>query len=204
MSRPWNKQTSATHLEPIVLGQFDDFDQWVSFAEQALTSITDNRGRPLKAICIDDIGRRCNIGADFMRARDENTFPVRYFTEMKERTLSEFAKLDIEVVAHRYVYKEPLNIRGQIQQVPQRGIVHGCEPMHHNGYPISDIEGLYGKGQVDKVIATLQTNLDEMQSGFRHLSAMAVEGKRISDAKLEFANKRIAELENQLAKKSQS
>lgn len=201
MSRPWNQQTSASHLEPVILGQFDTFEQWVSFAEQALTSITDERGRPLKAICIDDIGRRCHIGADFMRARDENTFPVRYFTEMTERALVDIPKPDIEVVAHRYVYHEPLNIRGEIQNVPQRGIVHGCEPSHHNGYAVSDVEALYAKGEVDKVIARLQTDIDEMQAGFRHLSALAVESKRISDAKLEYANKRIAELENELTNK---
>jgi len=203
MSRPWDNGTPASHLEPAIIGKFDTFEQWVSFAEQALTSITDERGRPVKAICIDDIGRRCNIGADFMRARDENTFPVRYFTEMKERTLADISKPDIEVVAHRYIYNEPMSIKGEMRDVPQRGIVHGCEPSHHNGYAVSDVEALYAKGEVDKVIARLQTDIDEMQAGFRHLSALAVENKRISDAKLDFANKRIAELENELANKAQ-
>jgi hypothetical protein len=33
----------------------------------------------LSAFCVDAQGRRCNVGKDFMRARDEGTFPVRYF-----------------------------------------------------------------------------------------------------------------------------
>ena len=203
MSRPWHKGTPAAHLEPVVLGQFNTYEEWVTFGNRALTNLTDSRGREVKAICVDDLGRRCNLGADMIRARDEHTFPVRYFTEMTERALVNIPKPELEVVAHRYVYNEPLNIRGEIQNVPQRGIVHGCEPSHHNGYPVTDVEGLYSKAEVDKVIAKLQTDIDEMQAGFRHLSALAVESKKISDAKLEYANKRIAELEKELAEKTQ-
>jgi hypothetical protein len=38
-------------------------------------------GERVGAICVDALGRRCNIGADFARARDEGAFPVRYFWE---------------------------------------------------------------------------------------------------------------------------
>ena len=205
MSRPWNKQTSASHLEPVIIGQFDTFNDWVNFAPQALTGIMDKRGRELKAICIDDIGRRCNVGEDFMRARDENTFPVRYFTEMTERALVDIPKPDIEVVAHRYIYTQTQLLRDpdgtgyNHQPVPSRGIVHGCEPSHHNGYPVTDVEGLYSKPEVDKVIALMQTDIDMLQEGFRHLVALSIEQARQKDLALELANTRIAELEKELA-----
>ena len=57
-------------------GQFDSFQQWVNKAQSWLASPSH---RP--AVCIDAKGRRCAIGADFMRARDEDAFPVRYFWE---------------------------------------------------------------------------------------------------------------------------
>lgn len=199
MSRPWHKGTPATHLEPVIIGQFNTFNDWVSFAPDALSNLTDANGKEVKAICIDDLGRRCNIGADFMRARDEDKFPVRYFIEMQDRALVDILLPEIEVVAHRYVYSEPLSIRGEVQNVPKRGIVHGYEPSHHNGYPVSDVEGLYSKTDVDGVIARMQTDIDTLQGGFKHLSALAVESKRIADAKLEAANNRIAELEKRLS-----
>lgn len=85
MSRPWHKGTPAPHLQPVILGQFDTFDDWCNHASRALTGFEGSMGEELKAICVDNIGRRCNIGKDFYRARDEGTFPVRYFTEMKQQ-----------------------------------------------------------------------------------------------------------------------
>lgn len=57
-------------LKPNWAGEFRSFDSWVN---KATTWI--NRD----AICVDAKGRRCLIGADFMRARDEDAFPVRFF-----------------------------------------------------------------------------------------------------------------------------
>jgi hypothetical protein len=54
--------------------QFDSFAQWVNRAPFWLTA----RGPHVKAICEDAKGRPCRIGADFMRARDEDAFPVRW------------------------------------------------------------------------------------------------------------------------------
>ena len=66
--------------------QFDTFDDWVNRASYALTAHPDYRdtehgaagfrGQHFKALCFDQLGRRCWQGADFMRARDESTFPV--------------------------------------------------------------------------------------------------------------------------------
>ncbi|MGO4338976.1 hypothetical protein AB4037_29080 [Labrys sp. KB_33_2] len=36
-------------------------------------------GEEIGTICIDAQGRRCNVGKDFARARDEGAFPIRYF-----------------------------------------------------------------------------------------------------------------------------
>lgn len=58
--------------------QFDDFTQWVNKASSWLTRHPDYNEKCFKAICFDAKGRHCKMGGDFMRARDENTFPVRW------------------------------------------------------------------------------------------------------------------------------
>ena len=57
-------------------GEFKSFADWVNRAQRALASPSH-----LPAICVDAKGRRCTIGKDFMLARDEGAFPVRYFWE---------------------------------------------------------------------------------------------------------------------------
>jgi len=54
--------------------QFDTFQQWVNKASSWLT----RRGSGISVICYDTKGRVCRIGGDFMRARDEGAFPVRW------------------------------------------------------------------------------------------------------------------------------
>lgn len=78
-SRPWHNPTPLIGFEPDWLGQFDTFQDWVSHASRALTGLEGNHGEEIKAICVDAKGRRCHIGGDFMRARDEDAFPIRYF-----------------------------------------------------------------------------------------------------------------------------
>ena len=62
---------------------FETFDQWVKWASQWLTAhdrynegINYSEPNPFRAICFDAKGRLCRNGGDFMRARDENAFPV--------------------------------------------------------------------------------------------------------------------------------
>lgn len=62
-------------LKPKIAGNFHSFIVWCN---KAATHI--NRD----AICIDSKGRRCFKGADFMRARDENAFPVYYFWDFEK------------------------------------------------------------------------------------------------------------------------
>lgn len=68
---------------------FDDFEQWVRHASSWLTQHrqycntehgeeTGWRGHHFTAICFDTQGRLCRQGSDFMRARDEHTFPVMW------------------------------------------------------------------------------------------------------------------------------
>jgi hypothetical protein len=78
-SRPWQKPTPLVGFTPEWLGQFDTFDSWVSHASRALTGFEGSVGEKLSAICVDAKGRRCNVGKDFHRARDEDAFPIRYF-----------------------------------------------------------------------------------------------------------------------------
>lgn len=66
-------------LRPNWAGQFDTFQQWVNHASSWLTGFRGSVGEPVSAICVDARGRRCHVGKDFMRARDEGAFPVRFF-----------------------------------------------------------------------------------------------------------------------------
>ncbi len=79
VGKSWPRPTTDCDLIPRWEGEFKDFDDWVSFASQRLCVATDSNGHDLKAICVDTKGRRCANGRDFATARDEGTFPVRYF-----------------------------------------------------------------------------------------------------------------------------
>ena len=78
-SRPWHNPTPLEGFEPAWAGQFDTFQDWANHASRALTGNTGSAGEDVRAVCIDAKGRRCNCGNDFIRARDEDAFPVRYF-----------------------------------------------------------------------------------------------------------------------------
>ena len=53
---------------------FESFYTWVNKASSWLT----RRGPYEHAICFDAKFRPCRNGGDFMRARDEDAFPVRW------------------------------------------------------------------------------------------------------------------------------
>lgn len=77
------EEARQVDLVPDWAGEFHSFDNWVNKATGKLTGRTGSVGEVLSAMCVDTLGRRCHVGKDFMRARDENTFPVRFFWEMK-------------------------------------------------------------------------------------------------------------------------
>jgi hypothetical protein len=78
-SRPWQNPTPLIGFVPEWAGQFDTFEDWCNHASRALTGEVGSTGEKLSAFCVDAKGRRCNIGKDFMTARDEDAFPIRYF-----------------------------------------------------------------------------------------------------------------------------
>jgi len=80
-SRPWHNPTPLVGFTPEWVGQFDTFNDWVNHASRALTGNTleGGIGNDVAAFCVDTKGRRCSCGYEFMRARDEAAFPVRYF-----------------------------------------------------------------------------------------------------------------------------
>lgn len=78
----WGRGTpTPAPLVPKWAGQFDTHDAWVACATARLTGAAGSVGQDVPAICVDAKGRRCNVGRDFARARDEGAFPVRYFWE---------------------------------------------------------------------------------------------------------------------------
>lgn len=78
----WPRPATPCELVPTWAGEFIDFDDWVSKASNRLTGTFNEWGGEVPAICVDSLGRRCFQGGDFMRARDEGTFPVRFFWDM--------------------------------------------------------------------------------------------------------------------------
>lgn len=76
----WPRPATPTALTPAWAGEFITFNDWVNFATTRLTGTRDPlMGAEIPSVCIDAVGRRCTMGGHFMRARDEGTFPVRYF-----------------------------------------------------------------------------------------------------------------------------
>lgn len=58
---------------------FTSFQQWVTHARSWLGGVSGAGYRHKKrenVICRDSVGRECRVGADFMRADKEGTFPV--------------------------------------------------------------------------------------------------------------------------------
>lgn len=58
------------------LFSFFNFETWCNKAQSWFAQAGRQHGT---TICIDSKGRVCRIGREFMRARDEGTFPVRVF-----------------------------------------------------------------------------------------------------------------------------
>ena len=61
------------------LFEFSSFERWVAKAAGWFTSAG---VRSDDCICVDSVGRICTCGKQFMRARDEGTFPVRVYVSV--------------------------------------------------------------------------------------------------------------------------
>jgi len=56
--------------------EFTDFDNWCDTAKKKF----ENEGLlAANAVCVDSDGRICLSGKEFMRARDQGTWPVQVF-----------------------------------------------------------------------------------------------------------------------------
>ena len=78
----WPRPATSCDLVPLWAGEFVSHADWVSKATTRLTGTYDKlMGVELQAICVDAKGRRCTLGGHFMRARDDDAYPVRYFFE---------------------------------------------------------------------------------------------------------------------------
>jgi hypothetical protein len=84
--KSWPRPATPCNLVPRWAGEFRSHADWVSFAQSRLTGVRGSVGEEVKAICVDAFGRRCNVGADFRRAQEENAFPVRYFWDCEPAT----------------------------------------------------------------------------------------------------------------------
>lgn len=107
--RPWHNPTPLPGFEPEWAGQFDTFNDWVDYATKALTGELGTVGNELSSFCVDAKGRRCSCGADFMRARDEDAFPVRYFWTGKIIDLPADERLD-EIRRTRDIAQQSLRV----------------------------------------------------------------------------------------------
>jgi hypothetical protein len=65
-------------------GEFASFQQWVNKATSWIGGTN--------PLCADAQDRICRIGGDFMRARDEGAFPVRFWYGAGGQTLKEQRK----------------------------------------------------------------------------------------------------------------
>jgi hypothetical protein len=82
VGKSWPRAATSCDLVPNWEGEFNSYGDWVNFASKRLTVAASLvTGAQVPAICVDALGRRCTCGGDFMRARDEDAFPVRYFFE---------------------------------------------------------------------------------------------------------------------------
>ncbi len=75
-------------------GRFENFENWVNSATFAIGGTN--------ALCVDALDRICAQGSDFMRARDEGKFPVRYYFGAGEQTEAQQRKS--AVLANRMLH----------------------------------------------------------------------------------------------------
>jgi hypothetical protein len=82
------EETAAKYLDLLPNrkpdGEFDTFDTWVNKATSWIGGTN--------PLCADAKGRYCRCGEDFMRARDERAFPVRFWFGEGGQTAAEQRK----------------------------------------------------------------------------------------------------------------
>lgn len=92
-------------------GEFSSFAQWVNKASSWIGWTG--------AKCFDALDRPCRIGKDFMKARDENAFPVRWY--FPDRFPAPRIPTKGEVAAMRFLQGSPQADIRDIRKVPGAG-----------------------------------------------------------------------------------
>ncbi len=82
MTAPSNQEMTETNvLFYLQVGEevfeFSSYSQWVNKAASWFRGF-----KPGECICIDKVGRICRTGKQFMRARDQDTFPIKVYVEV--------------------------------------------------------------------------------------------------------------------------
>lgn len=80
------KQEQAILARGEVVCEFRSYQEWVNKARSWLGGISGGGvryKRRERVVCVDSKDRICRRGLDFMRARDEGTFPVRAYRTKK-------------------------------------------------------------------------------------------------------------------------
>jgi protein gp37 len=80
------KQLGSRPFDADALVYFTTYNEWVNKARSWLGGISGGGTKykePERAVCVDTQGRVCHIGRDFIRAREEGTFPVTAFQELR-------------------------------------------------------------------------------------------------------------------------
>ena len=65
-------------------GEFHSFQHWVNHATSYIGG--------MNALCADSKDRRCSMGSHFMRARDEETYPIRFWYDYGGETKAQKKK----------------------------------------------------------------------------------------------------------------
>jgi hypothetical protein len=85
---------AAIHLSNIQLGEelfrFASYAQWVNKAQSWFRDLRTGY------VCVDSKGRICQIGKQFMRARDDESFPIVVYSIDKARACPDSAYHDSE------------------------------------------------------------------------------------------------------------
>jgi hypothetical protein len=79
LGTPPDAPATSSKIE-VIVGRFEfeytSFEQWVS---KAWSWFGNARLRGDQVLCVDAAGRVCLTGREFMRARDEGTFPIKVY-----------------------------------------------------------------------------------------------------------------------------
>jgi len=107
------------HLEKTEI-EFKDFETWVNKASSWLG----NRADKERLICIDTLNEKCTSGADFHKARDRKSFPVKVYKIVanNETNNAIITEKEIEYLEHIADI-----VFGSEECLPYKGAVKFCD-----------------------------------------------------------------------------